>query len=195
LGADYIFVGPAEREPMRHPEKYEHVQYFEHVFSRAEFEIFQIKPPLYTHGQIQAAFDNGLINFEGYYIDAAPIYPGDEPNKSNPAFVTAWRLTQPVSKNYTAYVHLVDAEGNIVAQADHQLWAWDIRSEGSTSTWTPNLTHLDIIPLPESALTTPGTLTIRLGLWLPDTGQHFSVDTSTLEVDAGGRLVIGELSR
>jgi hypothetical protein len=77
LGADYIFVGPAERETMRHPEKYEYTQYFEHVFSRADFEIFRIKPPLYARGQKQAAFDNGLIDFEGYYVDAAPVYLGN----------------------------------------------------------------------------------------------------------------------
>lgn len=195
LGTDYIFVGPAEREAMRHPEKYEHTQYFEQVFSRAEFKIFQVKPPLYTHGQEQAAFDNGLINFEGYYVDTTPVYPGNELDNPNPAFVTAWRLNQPISKNYTVYIHLVDVAGDIVAQADHQLWAWDVRSEGPTSMWTPNLTHLDMIPIPDSALTAPGPLTIRLGLWLPDTGQHFTVETSTLEIDDGGRLVIGELGR
>ncbi|MBN1218424.1 MAG: hypothetical protein JXM69_05830 [Anaerolineae bacterium] len=194
LGADYIFVGPAERETIRHPEKYEHSLYFQQVYQQGDFEIYQVKPPLYQPGQ--ASFDRDTVEFEGYFIDLAPVFPG-EPSTlgETPGLVTAWRLTRSVDKNYTLFVHLVDTDGNIIAQADHQLWAWDVRSEGPTTTWTPRLVHLDIVPVPETALAAEESLTIRLGLWLPETGEHFPVDTSTLEIDAGGRLMVGELKR
>ena len=195
LGADYIFVGPAEREAMRHPEKYQQTLYFQRVYQQGDYEIYQVKPPLYG-GQSQAQFDQGAISFEGYFIDPAPVFPiGQAKTTSSAGFVTAWRLTQPTAKNYTVFVHLVDAAGQVVAQADHQLWAWDVKSEGPTAAWTPNLLHLDIIPVPEPALTATGPLTIRLGLWLPDSDQHFSVERSTLTVDEGGRLVVGQLGR
>ena len=82
---------------------------------------------------------------------------------------------------------------NIIAQADHQLWAWDVKTEGPTSTWTPQLIHLDITPVPESALAVDSNLTIRLGLWLPDTGEQFVVETPSLPVDPNGRLIAGDL--
>jgi hypothetical protein len=200
LGADYVFVGPAEREAMRHPEKYQHPQYFRQVYSQGDFEIYQVQPPLYTHNQPQARFDEGAIEFEGYFIDTTPFYPEGQSvpllGKKNRGLVTAWRLTRPIDKDYTVFIHLVDAEGNIIAQADHQLWAWDVKTEGATTTWTPNLTHLDIVPVPEAAFAVEDPLSIRLGLWLPDTGQHFPVEPSTLlEIDGQDRLVVGKLPR
>ncbi len=207
LGANYIFVGPAEREAMRHPEKYQHPQYFRQVYRQGDFEIYQVHPlpyktdqppPLpYKTDQPQASFDEGTIEFEGYFLDTFPRYPGGQsaPSEESAGLVTAWRLTRSTDKNYTAFIHLVDADGNIIAQADHQLWAWDVKSEGPASIWTPNLTHLDIVPLPKEALATDASLTIRLGLWLPDTGQQFPVETSSLQVDEGGRVIVGQLHR
>jgi hypothetical protein len=193
LGADYIFVSPAEREAMRHPEKYQQSQYFQQVYDQGDFEIYRVRPLPYAPDQPQARFDEGTIEFEGYFIDTNPVYPGGQSASAfgERGLVTAWRLTRPADKNYTAFIHLVDPEGNLIAQADHQLWAWDVKSEGPTTTWTPELTHLDIVPLPEATLTSENPLTIRLGLWLPDTGQHFPVETSTLAVDEGGRLMVG----
>ncbi len=195
LGANYIFVGPAEREALRHPEKYEHPQYFEQVYEQGGFELYQVKNEPYPIDQPQATFDNGAVEFEGYFIDTYPLYPGEvlPTEESGQGLVTAWRLTQPTAKNYTAFIHLVDSTGNIVAQADHQLWAWDVKGEGPTSIWTPNLTHLDIVPIPQTVLTNHTPLTIRLGLWLPETGEQFVIKTQSLTVDEGNRLVIGSL--
>jgi hypothetical protein len=199
LGANYLFVGPAEREAMRHPEKYRHSQYFQPVYQQGDFEIYRVQPPPYRPDQPTARFDAAAIEFLGYFIDTKPVYPAGlaalpETSTTPYGFVTAWRLTRPADKNYTVFIHLVDAGGNVIAQADHQLWAWSIKSEGPTSAWTPGLIHLDITPIPETALTTQTALTIRLGLWLPDTGQHFLVETDTLEIDAGGRLIVGNLT-
>jgi hypothetical protein len=198
LGADYIFVGPAEREAMRHPEKYRQLQYFRPVFRQGDYEIYEIQPAPYSVEQPQASFDEGVIEFEGFFIDASPVWPGEEAASSaqtTKGLVTAWRLTGPTAKDYTIFIHLVDTDGQIMAQADHQLWAWDVKYEGPTTTWTPNLTHLDIIPIPTTALAAGEPLSIRLGLWLPDTGQHFPVATSSLKIDAGNRLIIGTLAR
>ena len=198
LGADYIFVGPAEREAMRHPEKYQHPQYFRPVYRQGDYEIYEVEPAPYSVEQPQASFDEGAIEFEGFFIDAAPVWPGEEAVSSTQktkGLVTAWRLTGPSAKDYTVFIHLVDSDGQIMAQADHQLWAWDVKHEGPATTWTPDLTHLDIVPIPAAALAAGEPLSIRLGLWLPDTGQHFPVATSSLEIDGGNRLIIGTLKR
>jgi len=193
LGANYIFVGPAEREAMRHPEKYQHPQYFEPVYRQGDFEIYRVRDlPYAPAAQPQAAFDNGAIAFEGYFLDTQPQFPGEQTGRTG--LVTAWRLAQSTGKNYTVFIHFVDADGNVIAQADHQLWAWDVKSEGPTAVWTPNLTHLDIAPVPEAALAAGSPLTIRLGLWLPDTGEQFTVGAQSLEVDGINRLIIGTLN-
>lgn len=198
LGADYAFVGPAERETMRHPEKYAHAQYFQPVYRQGDFALYQVKPALYA-GQAQATFDQGAIEFWGYFVDHQPVYPGADPvspgDNAGQGLVTAWRLTRPAEKNYTVYLHLVDPAGQVLAQADHQLWAWDVRSEGPTATWTPKLMHLDITPLPVAVLSAATPLTLRLGLWLPDSGQHFPVESTLLVVDEEGRLVVGAWPR
>ncbi len=200
LGANYIFVGPPERDPLRHPQKYQHPQYFQQVYRNGDYEIYLVQPLPFDPHQPQASFDDGAIEFLGYFIDHTPIYSGDEslvsavkkPDLSE-GLVTGWRLTRPVDQNYTVFIHLVDAAGTIIAQADHQLWAWDVKNEGPTTTWQPNLLHLDLTPLPEAALTAGAPLTIRIGLWLPDTGQRFPAHSRSLHLDEGGRLVIGSL--
>jgi hypothetical protein len=202
LGADYIFVGPAERDPIRHPQKYQHSQYFQHIFRQGDYEIYRVEPLPFEQNKILAQFDDGAIEFQGHFLDLTPIYPGDttlaevsgKPG-ATAGLVTAWRLTRPAAKNYTVFIHFVDSGGNIVAQADHQLWAWDVNSEGPTSTWTPKLLHLDIAPMPPMALTGDKSVTIRLGLWLPDTGQQFPPQTKMLDIDGDGRLVINPSSR
>jgi hypothetical protein len=202
LGADYIFVGPAEKEAMRHPEKYRHQQYFRPVFSRADFQIYQVRPLPYGQERGQASFDQGVIEFEGFFFDSNPVYPGDESllaisetSLARMGLVTAWRLTEPTEKNYTVYVHFVDSDGNIIAQADHQLWAWDLKTEGPTASWTPELTHLDMVSIPDNVLAGDQPVSVRLGLWLPDTGEQFPVETQLIATDEAGRLIVGELER
>ncbi|MDM8526788.1 hypothetical protein QUF58_01140 [Anaerolineales bacterium HSG24] len=197
LGANYIFVGPAELEAMRHPEKYDHPQYFQHVYDNAEFSIYQVKPWPYstTENRTAASFDHESLIFEGHFIDQTPFYPGnlEFPTSEARGLVTAWRLSQATAKNYTVFIHFVDEANTIVAQADHQLWAWNMKSEGPTSTWPPHLTQLDIIPIPEAALSHQTPLSMRLGVWLPDTGEQFPVSALTLPTDEAGRLMIGQM--
>ena len=197
LGANYVFVGPAEREAVRHPEKYGHGQYFQPVLQQGDFEIYRIQPPEYDPQRNQAQFDEGNIEFLGYFLDSRPRYPGKPPASTDgtpeKGLVTAWRLNSPAGKNYTAFIHFVDPKGNIIAQADHQLWAWDVKTEGPTTIWQPKLTYLDIVPLPEAVLTAETPLSVRIGLWLPESDQQFPPASEILNVDSGGRLIIGEI--
>ncbi|RME75109.1 MAG: hypothetical protein D6784_08585, partial [Chloroflexi bacterium] len=188
LGADYVFVGPEEHASQYTPEKFNASFYFTPVYTAPTVAIYQLNP-VFTEKTL-STFDNNALEWRGYFIDPAPIYPDQTNPSSSLGLVTAWRLTRPADKNYTVFIHFVDSDGNIIAQADHQLWAWDIRSEGPTTTWTPNLTHLDIVALPPRVLTSNGPLSIRMGIWLPENGQQFSPENQILDTDEAGRLVI-----
>jgi hypothetical protein len=197
LGADYVFVGPVEQRSDYLPQKFRNPFYFTTTYDDNDVSIFELRT-LFPD-EPQATFNNGTLEFRGYFIDTASPYPGGQSSTSSekpaaaPSLVTAWHLNQPTDKNYTVFIHLVDNEGNIIAQADHQLWAWSVTNEGPTTSWMPGLTHLDIVPIPEAAFTTDRPLSIRLGLWLPDTGEQFPVEISSLTVDEVGRLIVGEL--
>lgn len=190
LGADYVFVGPAEQSGPYDPAKFQQPFYFTPRYRAGNVSLIQIRP-LFSD-TVQAAFDGGVIQFRGAFVDPRPVYPGEPPPEQPPAFVTAWQLTRPVEKNYTLFIHLADEEGQIVAQADHQLWAWDVSAEGPTTIWRPGLTHLDMTPIPAGAVAAAGPLTIRLGLWLPETGRSFPPEAAILPVDETGRLIVGD---
>jgi hypothetical protein len=187
--ADYVYVGPIDRSADLYPEKFENPTYYEKVYAEDEIAIYKLRDlPL---DQPQAQFAPVGIQFMGYIIDQAPVYPLGFQTTSPQALVTAWRLEQPVTQNYTVYVHFTNASGQVVGQADHQLWTWAKQAEGPTSTWEAKRTYLDIIPLPREVLAAGGPLQIGIGLWVPETGEHLQAETVELSFDANRRLIIG----
>ncbi|MCB0107613.1 MAG: hypothetical protein KDE53_16950, partial [Caldilineaceae bacterium] len=82
------------------------------------------------------------------------------------------------------YLHLTDAAGNVLAQADHPLGERRIELHDSRMV-------LDLVPLPTDAALAPAT-ELRLGLWYPESAGYFwSPDAET---DAVGRVRIGQLA-
>ena len=82
------------------------------------------------------------------------------------------------------YIHLTDAAGNTLLQADHQL--------GQRRLYLPDERILvDLVALPvRASASTPTEL--RMGLWYPQTEQYFwSPDVA--KTDAVGRVNIGQL--
>ena len=100
--------------------------------------------------------------------------------------VTTWQLPAgfDMTDPPTLYVHITDAAGNTVAQADHVL--------GENSFWHQNtdqaVTLIDVVALPAAA----GDLEIRVGLWRPDTQSYFWATDSVL-TDAAGRVPLGTI--
>jgi hypothetical protein len=82
-----------------------------------------------------------------------------------------WESLRPVDANYQVFVHLLDAQGNKVAQRDGQPVQW-LRP---TSTWLPGEEIADRygLLLPETFPT--GSYTIAVGLYDPVTGQRLPV--------------------
>ena len=92
-----------------------------------------------------------------YSLFPQPFQPGQ------PLQVTLlWQTTGRPSANYTAFVHLLDADGNLVAQADQSLGESTTFVNGTRPT-----TELTLW-LPDTL--TPGTLTLTTGLYDSSTG-------------------------
>jgi hypothetical protein len=75
---------------------------------------------------------------------------------------------------YFVFLHLVDAQGNIVAQHDR---VPGLRGTQPTTSWLPNEIILDPVDLSLPADLPAGDYTLRLGLYLPPDGPRlFIVD-------------------
>jgi hypothetical protein len=79
-----------------------------------------------------------------------------------------WRASLPLSADYHVFVHLLDAEGNHVAQAGGQPVLWT----RPTSSWAPGERVQDRHTLSLPADLPPGTYTLIAGLYLSQNGRR-----------------------
>ncbi|HSJ56016.1 MAG TPA: glycosyltransferase family 39 protein [Anaerolineae bacterium] len=81
-----------------------------------------------------------------------------------------WQAIAPVTRDYTVFVHLVDAAGQIAAQDDHPPGGTFF----PTSTWLPGgvVTDEHQVPLPEGD---GGGYALRIGLYDPETNERLAV--------------------
>ncbi|GAB4431083.1 MAG: hypothetical protein Kow0031_12140 [Anaerolineae bacterium] len=79
-----------------------------------------------------------------------------------------WQAIAPVAADYHVFVHLVNGAGQVVAQADGQPAQWT----RPTSTWAEGETVTDRHGLWLPAETPPGAHTLRVGLYLPASGER-----------------------
>ena len=93
-----------------------------------------------------------------------------------------WRALQPVTRDYNAFVHLLDANGNRVAQVD---WPpGDAISRLPTSQWPMGVTLADTQQLPLPSDLPPGVYTLIAGLYDWQSGERVgdAVDLGDIEV-------------
>jgi hypothetical protein len=85
-----------------------------------------------------------------------------------------WEALAPVERDYHVFIHLVDQAGDLVAQRDGQPVLWT----RPTSGWSPGEEIEDKygVLLPEAL--EPGPLFIRVGLYLPESGERLLTDGS-----------------
>ncbi|MBN1219124.1 MAG: phospholipid carrier-dependent glycosyltransferase [Anaerolineae bacterium] len=83
-----------------------------------------------------------------------------------------WKSVKPVDQDYSVFIHLLDASGNLIAQAD----APPTGNAYPTSWWSPGEVIADQHLLP----TRPAATVLRLGLYHLSTGQRLSVTGSIL---------------
>ncbi len=120
------------------------------------------------------------IRLLGYYPDVAPaVRPGD-------TFDTTlfWKAVQPLAIDYQSFLHILDEEGNIVAQQD-KLNPGDF----PTRRWPVDKYVADRLELVLPDYLPPGTYTATAGIWVQNEGWRLPLfdddgeqvgDTATL---------------
>ncbi|PJF48474.1 MAG: hypothetical protein D6709_00915 [Chloroflexi bacterium] len=100
-----------------------------------------------------------------------------------------WRGGQALTTDYSAFVHLRDAAGNVIAQHDGQ------PRNGSypTSVWSPGEVIPDGHAITIPAGIVPGAYAVVVGLYDPHTGARLPVDESPTRTPDGG-VRIGEIA-
>ncbi len=118
----------------------------------------------------------------GYSVDEpdAPRRAGDTIN-----LTLRWRCEQPLPRDYTVFVHLLDKDEKVRGQQD-------VAPGGGflpTSRWQQGDVFLDRYALPINADAPPGEYRLELGLYLPANGERLALlDNAGRNV--GNRLVL-----
>jgi hypothetical protein len=97
---------------------------------------------------------------EGVYLLDSNIRPPAQPGQ--PFEISAdWTTAAPLDANYTIFAHLVDADGQIIAQQDQQ----PLGGRYPTSVWVPGEVVSDTISIAVPPAGKGKTVCVRLGLY------------------------------
>ena len=124
---------------------------------------------------------DGQAALRGYDLSAHSVGAGQ------PISVTLyWQGLAMMEEDFTAFVHVVDAEQRIVAQHDKQ----PLDGDWPTSAWQPGETVPDVYTLVIPAKTAAGTYQLRAGLYLlrerrrlPVTGEPGRIVSDSIILD------------
>ena len=87
-----------------------------------------------------------------------------------------WRGLKPIESDYKVAVHLLDANGKVIAQSDQA----SRRGQSPTSTWTPGALVVDAIQLPLVKDIPLGAYRLEIALYDPTTQQRVALlDTNS----------------
>jgi hypothetical protein len=125
----------------------------------------------------QAAEFADIVRLVGYDL------PGMAVRGETVALRAVWQAIEPPDVSYSVFVHVIDSAGSIVAQHDGIP-----RGDYSLDRWLPGEVVIDEIPLALPNELTSGEYRIRLGFYLPETGQRLPVYSSSGE--AGSDYIV-----
>ncbi len=117
---------------------------------------------------------------------------GEWYNKDDVYLETQWLIeSPPAPQAWTVFVHITDADGNTLAQADHELGLQVDRSVVAIDQWDPAKRIYVYAAMPEDwdELAAQATA-LRIGLWNPDTGTHLAAAAGRALIDEAGRLIL-----
>jgi len=115
------------------------------------------------------------------YVDPPVLRPGEPAD-----IVLSWQASRAPAENYSVFVHVVDGDGRLIAQGDSQPQAgqyparfWDVGEIVKDE-------HRIQIP----ATAPPGSYTIRVGMYLPETGRRLAIAGTADDAASIGLLTI-----
>lgn len=125
--------------------------------------------------------ENGWIRLSGYGL-LPETHAGGEL-----ILALHWESLQPVDKNYHVFVHLLNQEGERLAQRDGQPVQW----MRPTNTWQPGEEIVDRYGMLLSADLPGGEYAVAVGLYDPESGQRLPVSAgpSNFAIELGPILV------
>jgi hypothetical protein len=127
-------------------------------------EVRDFRSPPIAH-PLQADFA-GQARLLGYDLRDAAIRPGEIL-----AVTLYWQGLGPTAVPYTAFVHLVDGQGHIRGQRDGQPGGGDWPTTG----WARGEILADVYELAVSPDAPPGSYTLEIGLYDPESGSRLPV--------------------
>ncbi len=156
------------------------------TFQRTGRKTYQAVTPAATqpqHPYRRAQFWN-IIHLEGVDLPATSLKPGQ-----NLPFSLYWQTTAPLTVDLKTFAHLLDEQGQLVAQLD---WTpQDRLGYLPTTAWRPNRSVVDsqIIPLPDNI--PPGQYRLVVGWYYPVTGDRLPLTAGDPFGDNGDVIQIG----
>lgn len=103
------------------------------------------------------------ITLVGYDVSAERVRPG-----GTLTVTLVWRAEGALDGDYTAFVHLIDADGNLVGQSDQQ----PLGGAYPTSLWQAGDVVRDAHRLGIHETSAPGACTLSTGLYNPSTDER-----------------------
>ncbi len=141
----------------------------ENIGSSIEVTRVRVGPAIAADYDLQRPLDANLDNkvmLIGYDLDPTTPTPG-----SSWQVTLYWRAQSRMSRDYTVFVHLIDAQGNLIAQRDEQ----PLQGEYPTQFWQVGEKISDSHRL-ELPRTLPGGIyNLRVGLYDLETGDRLIV--------------------
>jgi hypothetical protein len=143
------------------------------------FKIAALEPPRFDMLEVANYSLGSRLALVGYDLAAAPE-----------EVTLYWQAKEPVSTDYTVFVHLEDQAGSPVAQADSQpqLGAYP------TSFWSVNEVVADYHPFPPDAIAELPAGTYKLVTGLYDLQNGARLPVSRDGIPQGDRIALGEIS-
>ncbi|MCB9421984.1 MAG: hypothetical protein H6667_19445 [Ardenticatenaceae bacterium] len=175
-----IFWGEAQRDPELLVERW----LDEHAFKATDEWIGDVRFVTYAVPSEPAAematavhlpFGDA-ITLKGYTLASDQLAPGDIVQ-----ITLFWETAVPLDTRYKVFLHLVDANGQLVAQRDSEPGG----GLNPTTRWPPGETIIDNHGILIPADLPPGTYSLLLGLYdLTDPAQRLPIQAETGIVDA-----------
>jgi hypothetical protein len=128
-------------------------------------QLLPVSPPF------RASVDFGhQLRLEGYHLNRQVGENSDE-DEYVLSLVLYWQALRPLSYDYNVFVHLRDAAGQAVAQADHQ----PLAPVYPPTLWPVGQTIRERSSLNVSGQVPPGTYTVWVGLYRLDTLERVPI--------------------
>ncbi len=181
-----IFWGEAQRDPERLVERWLDEHTFKAVdewVGDARFVMYAVPAAPAEAMETETNWQFGeAITLQGYTVGAETALPGDVI-----PMTLFWQTAVPLERRYKVFLHLLDANGQVVAQRDSEPGGGLVL----TTTWPPGETIVDNHGLFLPPDLPAGTYTLSLGLYdIADPAARLPIQTDAGVVDAVDLAVI-----